>query len=302
MARFKYGYPLLLYLGCLLVSSYSFAESITLWPDEMPVSPQQPGEEVFEDERIYNVRVPELIAYPAPEDKANGTAVLIFPGGAYEKLSIIKEGTEVAEWLNTLGVSAFVVKYRLREYGHPAPLMDGLRAMQIVRGGAKRWHVDSQKIGILGFSAGGHLASSIGVHFKNNHYLSGDLFSVSARPDFMILIYPVISFSGPYAHRGSREALLGSNPSKELIKFYSTELHADVATPPAFLIHSSTDDSVPMENSLVFYMALRKAGIPAEIHIYQRAQHGFGLRKGQGPASEWPRLCESWLRLNGWIE
>ncbi|MBN1379868.1 MAG: alpha/beta hydrolase [Gammaproteobacteria bacterium] len=277
------------------------AEPIPLWSGDMPVKSKQPGQERYEDERVYNVRVPEIIPYLAAKNNASGAAVLIFPGGGYEKLSIVKEGKEIANWLNSLGVSAFIVKYRLQEFGHPAPLMDGLRAIQIVRSKASEWNIDPHKIGVLGFSAGGHLASSVATHYDQRDYLYGDLTSVAARPDFMILLYPVITFSDPYAHQGSVEALLGEKPAADLIEFYSNEIHVNINTPPTFLMHSSTDESVPMENSMKFYTILRQAKVPVEMHIYQNAEHGFGMREGQGPASEWPALCEQWLRLNRYI-
>lgn len=273
---------------------------IPLWQQQpVPVNAKAGGEETQIDEHVFNVREPALTPYLPERDRANGTAVVIFPGGGYERLAITKEGEEAAAWLNGLGVTAFVVKYRLKEFGHPAPLMDGLRAVQTVRRDAKRWHIDPQRIGVLGFSAGGHLASSVVTHFDDKRFLGEDRRTVSARPDFMILLYPVITFDDALTHPGSRRALLGEQPDAEWIKYYSNELHVTANTPPAFLVHSGNDQSVPVENSLLFYRGLRAAGVPVEMHLYQNAPHGFGLRPGHGAASAWPKLCEAWLLANG---
>ena len=273
-------------------------DKILLWRKTPPVAAKIGGEERFEDERVYNVRKPEMLLRLAPKETMNGTAVIIFPGGAYQRLSIIKEGEEIAAWLNGLGISAFIVKNRLMEFGHPAPLMDGLRAVQLVRKNAERWNINPAKIGILGFSAGGHLAASVGVHFEDTKFLVNDLKNISARPDFMVLIYPVITFKDPYTHAGSRTALLGEEFSQDLIQFYSNETQVNPLTPPTFLVHGNSDTTVPAENSILFYQALRANNIPAELHIYQVAAHGFGLRAGQGPASEWPQRCEEWFKVN----
>ena len=278
------------------------AESVPLWNKVMPGEAKIEGEERYLDERVYNVRNPALLPRLPGESKMNGTAVIIFPGGGYERLSIVKEGEEVAVWLNELGIAAFIVKNRLKEFGHPAPLMDGLRAVQLVRKNAQQWKIDPEKIGVLGFSAGGHLASSVGVHFNRPEYNQGAKEEFSARPDFMVLIYPVITFMDPYAHVGSRRALLGESEPIELAQLYSNELHVSDTTPPTFLVHGSSDTGVPVENSILFYQALRAHNIPAELHIYQIAEHGFGLRAGQGPASDWPQRCEEWFRVNSLIQ
>jgi acetyl esterase/lipase len=244
-----------------------------------------------------------LIWRPAPVKTANGTAVIVMPGGGYNLLSIVKEGHEVADWLNSRGISAFILKYRLREYGQPAPLLDALQAMRLLRHRAPEFNIHPARIGVLGFSAGGHLAASASNHYDEPQYaVDPVLAATGARPDFAILIYPVISVREPYVHVGSRAAMLGENPSQELLEYYSNELQVTAGTPPTFLAHGGDDRSVPVENSLLYYDALRKAGVPSELHVYQHAPHGFGLRPVDGPADEWPRRCEEWLRLNGLIK
>lgn len=280
---------------------------IYLWQDVIPGEARVGGEERYEDERVYNVRRPALMPYLPPADIANGAVVIVFPGGAYKRLSLVKEGVEIAEWLNSLGVAAFVLKYRMQEFGHPAPMADGLRAVQLVRKRAAEFNLDPARIGVLGFSAGGHLAATVATHFAQaNIYAGDDLFAgISARPDFTILLYPVITFEGPYAHAGSREALLGPKPKKKWLRFYSLEQQVTADTPPAFLMHGSDDESVLVENSLLYYQALRRAGVPAELLVYQHAPHGFGMRAIDGattiggPALGWPQRCAEWLRFNG---
>lgn len=276
--------------------------AIPLWTS-IPGTAKEPGTEYLEDERIHNVREPVLIPRPAPAKTANGTAVIVMPGGGYNLLSIVKEGHEVADWLNSLGVSAFILKYRLREFGHPAPLLDALQAVRLLRHRAAEFNIHPARIGVLGFSAGGHLAASASNHFDDpSHAVDSALAATSARPDFAVLVYPVISVHEPYVHAGSRSAMLGENPSKELLDYYSNELQVTSGTPPTFLAHGRDDRSVPVENSILYYNALLKAGVPAELHVYQHAPHGFGLRPVDGPADQWPKRCEEWLRFNELIK
>lgn len=245
---------------------------------------------------------PALILHPAPENLATGASVVVCPGGGYGHLAMDHEGTQVAAWLNSLGISAYILRYRLGipEYGdykHPAMMEDGLRAIRVVRYHAAEWGLDADKIGILGFSAGGHLASTVGTHFEDGRPDSVDpVDRMSSRPSFMILCYPVISFTTPYTHRGSRRNLLGDNPSQEDIKLLSNELQIDTLTPPTFLVHTDEDRGVPPENSVLFYMGLRKAGVPAEMHIFRQGRHGLGLGVEDLPFKKWPELCESWMR------
>jgi acetyl esterase/lipase len=202
-----------------------------------------------------------------------------------------------ARWLNSLGVSAFILKYRLKEYGHPAPLQDVLRAVRLLRSEPERWGISPGRIGVLGFSAGGHLAASAGTLFDTAEGRTGaELDHVSGRPDFLVLVYPVILLTGPYASASSRRGLLGETPAPELAEALSLDARVTPDTPPAFLVHGGTDASVPPENSALFYLALRKAGVPAELHLYREGAHGIGLEAHHGPISGWPARCAEWLR------
>jgi len=273
---------------------------IPLWPEGVPGAKPDGGEEYIRDERVYNVQKPSLTFFPATNP--NGTAVIVCPGGGYERLAVAKEGSGVAGWLNRLGVSVFVLKYRLKEYGQPAPLQDVLRAMRLVRSRAIEFGVRADRIGVFGSSAGGHVAACAATMFddpvgKTGHVLD----AVSARPDFAGLQYPVITMRLPHAHSGSRKNLVGEKPALELEAAWSVETRVTKATPPVFLFHTQEDESVPLENSLMFYSALRAAGVPAEMHLFEKGPHGFGLRKDLGPASDWPRLFENWLRAYGWL-
>jgi acetyl esterase/lipase len=250
---------------------------------------------------------PTLTIYPASDKEAPGAAVVIFPGGGYGHLAVDHEGHQVAQWLNGLGVAAFVVKYRHRNsgagYEHPAPLQDAQRAVRMVRSRAKEWNVDPNRIGILGFSAGGHLASSEGTHFNTNYYeLKDSIDRVSCRPDFMILIYPVITLAEQYTHSGSKLNLLGKDPGQDIVVSLSNEKQVTSETPPTFLVHANDDKAVPPENSIFFYLALRKAKVPAEMHIYESGGHGFGLGKENSPASSWPNRCADWMRARGLLD
>ena len=274
---------------------------ITIWPEGVPGLRADASAEKMDQGRLSNVHEPTLTYFAAPAGRASGAAVIICPGGGYNILSWDKEGTEPAQWYNSLGVAAFVLKYRLREYGQPAPLRDVLRAVRLVRSRAAEFGIKPDRIGVMGFSAGGHLASCAGTLYDAPEGRTGaPLDSVSARPDFLVLIYPVITMKDPMAHAGSRRSLLGPAPTPELIERYSTELQVTKDTPPAFLITTFEDRTVPAENSLEFFDAMHRAGVPAELHAYEKGPHGFGLRPGYGPTSDWPRLCEQWLRLHGW--
>jgi acetyl esterase/lipase len=245
---------------------------------------------------------PTLTIFLPDKDKAVGSAVLICPGGGYQHVTMDYEGCEVAQWLNSLGIAGFVLNYRHNGVGYhyPAPLQDAQRAIRTIRYNAKDWGIDPDRIGILGFSAGGHLASTAGTHFNENSYPQRDpIDKLSPRPDFMILIYPVISMTAPYGHVGSRTNLLGENPDEKLAESLSSEKQVTPQTPPTFLVHGSDDTAVPVENSVLFYLALKKAAVPAELHIYEHGQHGFGLNRGKGPVSNWPQQCANWLKARG---
>lgn len=241
---------------------------------------------------------PALTLYPSSESHHPGAAVIVMPGGSYGWLATNHEGRQVANWLNAMGVTAFVLKYRLGpRYHHPVELGDAQRAIRLVRARAKEFSVDPNKIGVLGFSAGGHLASTTITHFDAGNVQAADpVDRVSCRPDFAVLAYPVISLTAEYAHRGSRENLLGANVPAELAKSLSSELQVTAQTPPTFLFSSSTDTVVPPENSVAFYLALRKAGVPAELHIFEKADHGVGLGLNDPGIGQWGTLLVQWLR------
>ncbi len=244
---------------------------------------------------------PTMTIFLPAKEKAAGSAVVIFPGGGYRMVAIDHEGYQVARWLNELGIAAFVVDYRHRGrgYGHPAPIQDAQRAIRTVRSRSAEFGIEPNKIGVIGFSAGGHLASTAGTHFNEKFYEPVDKIDVaSARPDFMILIYPVISL-GSFLHSGSYNALLGGTASQELIDNLSNEKHVDSNTPQTFLVHATDDKTVPAENSISFYLACKKANVPAEIHIWQKGEHGFGLGKPGTPVSRWPALCADWMDKMG---
>jgi acetyl esterase/lipase len=275
---------------------------LEIWPEGVPGLRADAAPEVPGDERVSQVHVPTLTVYPAPADLATGTAVVICPGGGYGWLSTVNEGSKVAAWLNSIGVTAFELHYRLSEYGQPAPLRDVLRALRFARSRAAGFGVRPDRIGVMGFSAGGHLASCAATLFDDPDGRTGaPLDAVSARPDFAVLLYPVISLRDPFAHAGSRQNLLGASPSPELIAHYSTDGHVTAATPPTFLVHAEDDGAVPVENTLMFYRALRAAHVPAEVHIYAKGGHGFGMRGTAGLASTWTERCADWLRAGGWL-
>ena len=264
-------------------------KTILLWPNGAP------GAKGDAD-----IDKPDLTLYVASQNKVP-TGIIVCPGGGYAHLAMSYEGTDVAQWLNTMGISAFVLKYRLGpKYHHPAELDDAQRAIRYVRAHAAEFGIDPHHIGIWGFSAGGHLASTAGTHYDNGAPNSADpIDRESSRPDFMILAYPVITFEEPYAHRGSREELLGPNPDPALVELLSNEEHVTKDTPPAFLFHTSDDPVVPVQNSIHFYLALRRAGVPVEMHIYEHGRHGVGLAQNMPELSTWPTLLANWLKLRG---
>ncbi len=273
--------------GRVTQSSIKSDEPITLWPDGAPGAiGKEPAD------------IPTLTPY-LPKEKATGAAVIVCPGGGYSHLAD-HEGRPVAEWLNSIGITAFVLKYRLGpRYHHPAPLQDAARAIRLVRARAAEWQIDPKRIGILGFSAGGHVASTIGTHFDAGQPNSADAVEkVSSRPDAMVLIYPVITMGG-FTHSGSRKRLLGENPSADMVTLLSNEEQVTKQTPPTFLVHTANDAAVPVENSLQLADALRKMGVPFELHIYERGPHGFGLGGKNAVLLSWPGRCADWLRLQG---
>jgi acetyl esterase/lipase len=263
---------------------------IVLWPGGAPGAL---GTEPFD--------VPTLTPYLLSKEKRSGATIIVCPGGGYTHLAD-HEGGPVAEWLNSLGVTAFVLKYRLGpRYHHPAPMHDAARAIRTVRARAAEWGLDPQRIGILGFSAGGHLASTAGTHFDSGKPDAPDpIERVSSRPNLMILIYPVITMR-ERTHAGSKANLLGAEPGPELIALLSNDEQVTKETPATFLVHTMTDTAVPVENSLLFITALRKAGVPFEFHLYERGPHGFGLGQKDPILATWPDRCADWLRLHGFV-
>lgn len=246
---------------------------------------------------------PNLTVY-LPQVNGVQSGVVVCPGGGYGMLAVDHEGKQIAEWLNARGIAAFVLRYRLGpRYHHPVELGDAQRAMRLVRYRAAEYGIAVDRIGIWGFSAGGHLASTAGTHFDSGLAAASDpIDRTSSRPDFMVLCYPVISFITPYAHRGSMRNLLGDNPDPQLAASLSNETQVTPQTPPTFLFHTNSDSGVPAENSVLFYLALRKAGVPAEIHIYERGEHGVGLAPFDPVLSSWPRRLEAWMKLHGWMK
>jgi acetyl esterase/lipase len=233
---------------------------------------------------------------------ATRTAVIVCPGGGYRHLAMDHEGQQIVEWFNSFGVAAFVLQYRNNSSGHqhPVPMMDGQRAIRTVRARAGEWNVDPARIGVMGFSAGGHLASTLATHFDKGNANSADpIDRVSSRPDFAILCYPVITMTEPFMHRGSRENLLGKDADEKLARELSSEQQVTAETPPTFIFQTDADEPVPAENAVSFYLALRRAKVPAELHIYQNGKHGVGLARDVPATSTWPDRLRDWMHIRG---
>lgn len=268
------------------------APAVRLWQGD---APRSQGNEESD--------IPTITIYKPAADKATGAAVVVCPGGGYGGLAG-HEGQPIAEWLNSLGITSFVLKYRLGpRYHHPVELGDAQRAIRYVRSHADEYKLDPHRIGILGFSAGGHLASSAATHFDEGDSKATDpIDRVSCRPDAAILIYPVITMTDPFTHSGSRRNLLGATPDQELVNLMSNERQVTPKTPPCFLVHTSDDAAVPVENSLLFAMACRAARVPCELHVYEHGPHGFGLGGKDPVLSTWPASCASWLQTRGFTK
>jgi acetyl esterase/lipase len=287
-------------IGCL----HSQNLEMDLWSSEIPRSKKIGDYIEFYNEDLdqYRKVVNPTLTMFVPENP-NGTSVVICPGGGYVYLAIKKEGFKVAEWLNTLGITAFVLKYRLpsddiMEDKSVGPLQDAQESIRFIRRHAKKWQLNPDKIGIIGFSAGGHLASTLSTHYNDIIYKVAD--SISAKPNFSVLVYPVITMDTKIAHKGSRNNLLGIMPSSELIEHFSNEKQIDSFTPSTFLVHAIDDKGVPVENSIRYFLALKAHHVPSEIILYQKGGHGFGLGK-TGTSQYWTKSCEEWLRLNNYI-
>jgi len=297
-------------LACLGLTSIGHAAdppTFPLWPQGAPGAfgtdaggKNNPGD------------IPTITVYLPPKDKATGASVVICPGGGYGFLAVDHEGKEVAEWLNSIGVAGVVLKYRLApKYHHPSPLQDAQRAIRTIRARAQEWGLDPSRVGVLGFSAGGHLASTVTTHYDAGDANAADpIDRLSCRPDRAILVYPVVAMATEYGHSGSLKNLLGDNPDPELIKSLSNETQVNKDTPSSFMAHTQEDTAVPPENSMLFAMALSKAKVPYELHIFQKGQHGLGLGRGWAegniksePSFEaWPGLCATWLKNQGFLE
>ena len=307
-------------LSVLIVPMAHSQEIINLWPDGA-IPNAIPGAQITEKSdpgtdgimRISNVSVPTLTAYLPPKEKATGAAIMICPGGGYSILASGHEGEDIARWFNTMGMTAFVLKYRLPNPAimtnqQEVPLLDAMQGMKLIRQNAVKYGIDPNKIGIMGFSAGGHLASTLSTHyFRPAGELAagspGAQTSDQAKPNFAVLAYPVITF-GEKAHGGSRDKLLGKlNTSPEMIAYYSNELQVTNQTPPTFLVHAENDNAVPVENSINYYLACLKNKVPVEMHLYPTGGHGFGLRTAKfGSLNSWPASCQAWLASLGLVK
>lgn len=286
------------------ISAIYAQEFIPLWPEgKMPNSKGLAIKDSIVNERAYQIAHPGMYAFFPSKDDNNGRAVIIFPGGGYCHITYNLGGFQLAKWFNIMGMSAFVVNYRLpnspdlkqREIG---PLQDAQRAMRIVRNNADKWHIKKDKIGVQGSSAGGHLASLIATHTEDVSAIKDALDTVSFRPDFMILVSPVIDM-GEYAHKGSRNNLLGPNPSKALIEKYSTQNSVTNNTPPAFIADAFNDKTVPPQNSLLFYQALLNHHVSTSFHVFPYGGHAIGVNNNPGSTALWMALCEMWLKEVG---
>jgi len=268
-------------------------EQIKLYPNGAKENNGITVPESFRDpEFLINISEPRMVAFLADKIKANGTAVVICPGGGYSGVAVIKEGSEIAKWFNDLGVSAFVLYYRMPNGHSDIPLKDAQTALKIVSDNSKKWTIDKSKIGIMGFSAGGHLASTVGTHFKTK----------TDRPAFMILGYPVVTMKKELTHGGSRTNLLGKDPSEELVTLYSNELQVTKKTPPTFIVHAIDDKTVPIANSEQLLKALKDNNVPSELQKFDVGGHGFGMRKRGIPVDNWSDLLKKWLQANQLIK
>jgi len=299
----KYGLILIALLVALPISAQN--QVIPLWEGEPPYyvqSDEEEHHEVTKITRISGVQDPEIKVFLPNASRATGEAVLICPGGGYRILAWDWEGENVARMFNSHGIAAVVLKYRLpsqvsQTEPTKVPLCDAQRAMRMVRHYAKDWGISQDKIGVMGFSAGGHLASTLSTHYDKGDLSNADpIERQHCRPDFSILMYGVITMDEETTHAGSRRSLLGDNPSDELVEYYSSEKQVDEQTPPAILIHSTDDRGVPVENSLGYYMALKEHEVKAEMHIYPYGGHGFGLADDRGHLGTWPDRVVDWIK------
>ena len=292
--RFKSAWCVTLSVLALVAAVASGADEqptgpIPLWPQGAPGAlGTEPGD------------VPTVTVYPAPAAQGPAPAIVVCPGGGYAGLAG-HEAEPIARWMNTLGITGVVLKYRLGpRYHHPAMLQDAQRAIRTVRANAKQWNVDPSRVGILGFSAGGHLAATASTQFAAVDERATDaLERLSSRPDVAVLLYPVITMTDPHTHAGSRRNLLGDKPTAEQVERMSAEKRVTKATPPTFIFHTADDQAVPVENALMYAEALRKNGIPFELHVYEHGRHGVGLAQNDPVLGSWPARCADWLAGKG---
>ena len=277
---------------------------LELWPEGVPgLKPDAGPEQDDGAGRFTRIHHPTLTVFTPPAG-GNGTALIFAPGGGYVRVAVGSSpgGGEITRWLNSLGATVFLLKYRHADYGAPAPLQDALRAVRLVRARAAEFAVHPDRIGLIGGSAGGHLAATAATLFDAPEGRTGHgLDRVSGRPDFAVLIFPVVTMLEPHVHEVSRRALLGASPTEEAKRRWSPELQVGPRTSPLFIVHAAEDKVAVVENSLLLYTAMRRASAPAELHLYHRGPHGSGMDPRLGPVSGWPRLCEAWLRANGWL-
>lgn len=287
--------PILLLLALANLATAA-PQTIELWPEGVPGLKPDAGPEKVVDGRTSNIHHPSLLVFPA--EKPNGSAVVLCSGGGYVRIAVNPRGDSSTRLLNRLGITVFALKYRLSDYGHPAPLQDVLRAVRTVRSRAAEFDVDPARIGVMGTSAGGHLSACAATLWDHAAGKTGAaLDAVSARPDFAVLVYPVITMAQPFAHAGSRDALLGKPPATDVAELLSVEKQVRKDTPPVFIAATMADRVVPVENALAFYQALVKAGVPSELHVYPQGDHGNSLDPRHGPTATWPARLEDWLRF-----
>lgn len=291
--------PIALFLGVNIVVANSSVSSVKaeapiyLWSETPLVVPDR---EFTKDQRVHAVDNPAMLPFLPEHPVENGAAVVIFPGGGYVRLAIQHEGYDIAKWFAARGITAFVVKYRMQEYGFPAPLLDAQRAVRLVRKNAAQYGIDPAKIGVIGFSAGGHVAASVTTRFDFAAHKNDPMAGISARPDFAILGYPVVTLEGEDAHQGSRKALVGDKPSAALLRENSLQHQVNESIPPVFIYHGIGDQSVPVSNSLALFSAVQQYNKQSELHVFQTGIHGVGMIQGQGSVSKWPVLLEAWLK------
>lgn len=267
------------------------SQTLNLWPSAAPLANGDAPADT-----------PTLAVYLPDPATANDCGIVVCPGGGYSHLSMIREGSDVAHWLNDHGIAAFVLKYRINPYRQPAPMLDGQRAMRLARSHAADWKIDPNRLGMMGFSAGGHVASTVGTHFDSGKPDAADpIDRLNCRPDFLVLLYPVISMKTPIAHSGSRHFLLGDTPSDDLVESLSNEMQVTAQTPPTFLAASKTDPTVKIINSELFYQALQKNSVPSQLVEFDTGGHGWGLAPKTPELAVWKDKCLTWLDERGFL-